>query len=254
MLCIIPVRGRSSRLPYKLFLPTGIGTRIILQDTIDLTTEIFGHENVVIAYDADCLRLIKPYINNYQRIAFLTKGNNGTERAKHVVKMFADEDIVIWQGDWPKCYFYLYSEIDNTVQTKKDIFTNIFEHLSEDVAGTFCCFNSTKTMNLSKIVLSFGENSLRYKSVVDFTRNNALYKYPFIYRDHVGIYCYKKQTLLKYPEQPTPIELGQNLEQLRWNRKIKWIASHEISGYGIDDVNSYETYVRDLYIKEVAES
>ena len=225
VLCIIPARYASTRLPGKPL--SMIAGNPMIQHVYERACQAQLPNEVVVATDNE---LVEKVVLDFGGKAVMTSPDHpsGTDRLAEVALMYPDVDVIVnVQGDEPM------------------IPPEVIDRLAE-------AFNSDADLNMAtmKVVMDEEdyENPAAVKVVTDqqgyalyFSR--SLMPYPrnkpegFKVFKHVGIYAYRRNFLLKYAAlAPTPLEKAESLEQLRAlenGYKIKVLES-DFQGIGVD--------------------
>ena len=225
VLCVIPARYASTRLPGKPL--SMIAGKPMIQHVYERACQAQLPDEVVVATDNE---LVEKVVLDFGGKAVMTSPEHpsGTDRLAEVALMYPDVDVIVnVQGDEPM------------------IPPEVIDRLAE-------AFNSDADLNMAtmKVVMDEEdyENPAAVKVVTDqqgyalyFSR--SLMPYPrnkpegFKVFKHVGIYAYRRNFLLKYAAlAPTPLEKAESLEQLRAlenGYKIKVLES-DFQGIGVD--------------------
>ena len=201
IIAIIPARYKSTRLKGKPLIP--IHNKPLIQVTYEAVLQSMLFDNIFIATDSE--KILK-VVANFEGKAILTTNNcqNGTERCAELVKQLNinDEDLIInIQCDEPFIQTTHLKKIINLF--RKDIqIATLISSINKDEIDNESIVKAIKNNN--NIAIDFS----RKKINLDNTR--TLYK-------HIGVYGYRKKTLLKIAElKNTTRELSEQLEQLRW--------------------------------------
>ena len=225
VLCVIPARYASTRLPGKpLSMIVG---KPMIQHVYERACQAQLPDEVVVATDNE---LVEKAVLDFGGKVVMTSPDHpsGTDRLAEVALMYPDVDVIVnVQGDEPM------------------IPPEVIDRLAE-------AFNGDADLNMAtmKVVMDEDdyENPAAVKVVTDqqgyalyFSR--SLMPYPrnkpegFKVFKHVGIYAYRRNFLLKYAAlAPTPLEKAESLEQLRAlenGYKIKVLES-DFQGIGVD--------------------
>ena len=225
VLCVIPARYASTRLPGKPL--SMIAGKPMIQHVYERACQAQLPDEVVVATDNE---LVEKAVLDFGGKAVMTSPDHpsGTDRLAEVALMYPDVDVIVnVQGDEPM------------------IPPEVIDRLAE-------AFNSDADLNMAtmKVVMDEEdyENPAAVKVVTDqqgyalyFSR--SLMPYPrnkpegFKVFKHVGIYAYRRNFLLKYAAlAPTLLEKAESLEQLRAlenGYKIKVLES-DFQGIGVD--------------------
>ena len=225
VLCVIPARYASTRLPGKpLSIIVG---KPMIQHVYERACQAQLPDEVVVATDNE---LVEKAVLDFGGKAVMTSPDHpsGTDRLAEVALMYPDIDVIVnVQGDEPM------------------IHPEVIDRLAEAFTG-----DADLNMATMKVIMDEEdyENPAAVKVVTDqqgyalyFSR--SLIPYPrnkpegFKVFKHVGIYAYRRSFLLKYAAlAPTPLEKAESLEQLRAlenGYRIKVLES-DFQGIGVD--------------------
>ena len=225
VLCVIPARYASTRLPGKPL--SMIAGKPMIQHVYERACQAQLPNEVVVATDNE---LVEKAVLDFGGKAVMTSPDHpsGTDRLAEVALMYPDVDVIVnVQGDEPM------------------IPPEVIDRLAE-------AFNGDADLNMAtmKVVMDEEdyENPAAVKVVTD-QQGYALYfsrslmpnprnkPEGFKVFKHVGIYAYRRNFLLKYAAlAPTPLEKAESLEQLRAlenGYKIKVLES-DFQGIGVD--------------------
>ena len=217
VLCVIPARYASTRLPGKPL--SMIAGKPMIQHVYERACQAQLPDEVVVATDNELVE---------QAVMTSPDHPSGTDRLAEVALKYPDVDIIVnVQGDEPM------------------IPPEIIDRLAEAFEG-----DADLNMATMKVVMDEEDydNPAAVKVVTDqhgyalyFSR--SLMPYPrnkpegYKVFKHVGIYAYRRNFLLKYAAlTPTPLERAESLEQLRAlenGYKIKVLES-DFQGIGVD--------------------
>ncbi len=225
VLCVIPARYASTRLPGKPL--SMIAGKPMIQHVYERACQAQLPDEVVVATDNE---LVEKAVLDFGGKAVMTSPDHpsGTDRLAEVALMYPDIDVIVnVQGDEPM------------------IPPEVIDRLAEAFTG-----DADLNMATMKVIMDEEdyENPAAVKVVTDqqgyalyFSR--SLIPYPrnkpegFKVFKHVGIYAYRRSFLLKYAAlAPTPLEKAESLEQLRAlenGYKIKVLES-DFQGIGVD--------------------
>ncbi len=225
VLCVIPARYASTRLPGKPL--SMIAGKPMIQHVYERACQAQLPDEVVVATDNE---LVEKAVLDFGGKAVMTSPDHpsGTDRLAEVALMYPDIDVIVnVQGDEPM------------------IPPEVIDRLAEAFTG-----DADLNMATMKVIMDEEdyENPAAVKVVTDqqgyalyFSR--SLMPYPrnkpegFKVFKHVGIYAYRRNFLLKYAAlAPTPLEKAESLEQLRAlenGYKIKVLES-DFQGIGVD--------------------
>jgi len=232
ILGIIPARYASTRFPGKPLID--LGGKSMIQRVIEQAEQATSLRKVVVATDDE---RIAEHVRGLGKQVVMTDAShlNGTARCAEAYANLGEsfDAVINIQGDEP---FIHPSQIDllaTALNNKDTQIATLVKKLetSEDL------FNS----NIVKCVFGAGQRALYFsRSAIPHLRgvaeadwmssSTAFYK-------HIGIYGYKSETLpLLSQLEPTPLELVESLEQLRWleNNFFIRIETTDLETIGID--------------------
>ena len=225
VLCVIPARYASTRLPGKpLSLIAG---KPMIQHVYERACQAQRPDEVVVATDNE---LVEQAVNAFGGKAMMTSPDHpsGTDRLAEVALNYPDVDVIVnVQGDEPM----------------------IPPAVIDDLAA---CFDADPELNMATMKVRMQEEEYDDPSAVKVVTDQSGYALyfsrslmpyprnkPADYKvfKHVGIYAYRRDFLLKYAAlNPTPLERAESLEQLRAlenGYKIKVLES-DFQGIGVD--------------------
>ena len=225
ILCVIPARYASTRLPGKpLALIAG---KPMIEHVYKRAAQARLPEEVIVATDDErVVEAVKKFGGN----VMLTSPDHpsGTDRLAEVALNFPDVDVVVnVQGDEPM----IPSEVIDTL-------ANAFVENPELEMATLktpMAEQDYTNPNAVKVVTDLNGYALYFsRSLLPYPRKKPE---DFIVYKHIGAYAYKRDFLLKYAAlASTPLEQIESLEQLRALEngfKIKVLATN-FQGIGID--------------------
>ena len=220
---IIPARYASTRFPGKPLVD--IGGKLMVQRVYEQVAPCL--DEVWVA--TDDVRILKA-VEGFGGKAVMTSDQHrsGTDRCLEAsLKIGGDYDVIInIQGDEP---FIQAEQIEalKACFTQPKIFESKNPSQNETCLATLVKPFTTKdgidallNPNSPKVVLNIkGEAIYFSRSVVPYLRgippNDWLEKGCFY--KHIGIYAYRRETLAEIAVlPPSPLELAESLEQLRW--------------------------------------
>ena len=231
VLGVIPARYASSRFPGKpLALILG---KPMIQWVYERASQAEFLDHVIVATDD---KRIFDTVINFGGTAEMTSASlkNGTERVTEVARKYDSSLIVNIQGDEPAIDPII---IDQLIQLLKEN--------PDSVAGTLVRkIDDPKDLinvNIPKVIIDKEFNALYFsRSVIPFNRdaeNQQDWLNNSNYYQHIGLYIYQRDFLLKFVEMPeSELEKTEQLEQLRilencYKIKVSVIESKSI---GVD--------------------
>ena len=181
IIAIIPARYDSTRLKVKPLIQ--INNKPLIQVTYEAASQSMLFDSIFVATDSEKIRKV---VANFSGEAILTTKNcqNGTERCAALVKQLNinDEDIIInIQCDEPFIQGIHLKNIINLFRKNIQIAT-LISSITKDEIDNESIVKVIKHNN--NIAIDFSRNKIQ----LDKTRK--LYK-------HIGIYGYRKKTLLQ---------------------------------------------------------
>jgi 3-deoxy-manno-octulosonate cytidylyltransferase (CMP-KDO synthetase) len=201
---IVPARAGSSRLPNKPLLE--INGKSLLARVFELAQSSRA-KAIFIATDNEAIR---DHAESIGATAIMTKENHisGLDRiaeAANILGLSADARILNLQGDEP----FMPLEIINSLTS----------NLSNEFTIATACVplvdsKAIKSPNEVKVVRSLSKRAMYFSRSVIPNEFTSSYDN---YLKHLGIYAYENKTLQELSAlQPTPNELQEKLEQLRF--------------------------------------
>ncbi len=237
IIAIIPSRYGSSRLHAKSLAKIGDKTLVHCVYEAVKNTALF--DDVIIATDHQA---IFEEVCSFGGHVEMTSINHqsGSDRIAEVAEKIDCDIVVNVQGDEPFIRKEPLSDLihafgDSSVQVAS-LMTKIDE------------INEVSNPNNVKVITDIFNNAIYFsRSVIPYQRNLIENQY---YYKHIGVYAYKKETLLKFVKMPQSVlEKTESLEQLRLLEneiKIKMIETpyHSIGIDTQDDLEKANEYVR----------
>ena len=236
ILAIIPARFSSTRFPGKPLV--AINGKSMIQRVYEQVLKCKGLAKIVVA--TDDVRIAEE-VTKFGGEFIMTADTHvsGTDRCAEVAGKMPDFDIIInIQGDEP---FIDPIQIELVASCFKDASTRLAT-LVKRVSSNEELFN----VNTPKVVLNHRGEALYFsRETIPFIRNvkkeNWLASQTFY--KHIGIYGYQRETLLAITKlKPSPLELAESLEQLRWLENGFTIQTKEttIESIAIDNPEDLE--------------
>ena len=225
VLCVIPARYASTRLPGKpLSLIAG---KPMIQHVYERACQAQRPDEVVVATDNE---LVEQAVTAFGGKAMMTSPDHpsGTDRLAEVALQYPDVDVIVnVQGDEPMIPPAVIDNLAACFEVDADLnMATMKVRMQED---------EYDDPSAVKVVTDQSGYALYFsRSLMPYPRNKpADYK---VFK-HVGIYAYRRDFLLKYAAlTPTPLERAESLEQLRAlenGYKIKVLES-DFQGIGVD--------------------
>lgn len=224
ILAIIPARYASTRFPGKPLVE--INGKSMISLVYEQAKQVNAFSKIIIATDDE---RIFQHVKDFGGDAMITSADHqsGTDRCGEVIIELNEEfDIVInIQGDEP---FIQPAQLELLLTAFNDPTTEI-----ATLAKQISTPEEIENPNLVKVVFSLDHNALYFsRSAIPYPRN----RYENYFK-HIGIYAYRSEILKQIIRlSPTPLEIAESLEQLRWlenGYKIR-IVETEIETTAID--------------------
>ena len=248
ILCVIPARYASTRLPGKPL--KDIAGKPMICRVYDRASQAKTLSGVVVATDDE--RILQAVEAHGGRAMMTAKDHpTGTDRLAEVAAAHPDIDLIInVQGDEPLIEPSLIDELGRAFEGDDGL-------KMATVAVPMTDEAEQKNPNNVKVVTDKNGYALYFsRSLIPYPRNETgtpVYK-------HIGIYAYRREFLLDYAKmQPTPLERSESLEQLRAlenGYKIKCIVTNA-RFVGVDtpeDLAKVNEIYRAMENKEAAKS
>lgn len=225
VLCVIPARYASTRLPGKPL--SMIAGKPMIQHVYERACQAEMPDEVVVATDNE---LVEKAVLDFGGKAVMTSPDHpsGTDRLAEVALMYPDVDVIVnVQGDEPMIPPEVIDNLAQVFANEADLNMATMKVEMEEAD-----YDNPAAV---KVVTDLNGNALYFsRSLMPYPRNK-----PEGYKvfKHVGIYAYRRNFLLKYAAlAPTPLEKAESLEQLRAlenGYKIKVLESN-FKGIGVD--------------------
>ncbi len=206
---VIPARLASTRLEKKLLLK--LDGKSIVQNTYEKAAQAKLLDEVWIATDSqELFDHCKQFTDNVALTS--DQHQSGSDRVAEMAERNPDWDLLInVQGDEP---FVSPADIDRVVEPflhdPKLEMASLFYYFDNEAQETKEDINNPSNV---KVVTDLNNRAMYFsRSPIPYPRQESDYRY----KKHLGIYAYKKDTLLRYCSYPrTQIEITESLEQLR---------------------------------------
>lgn len=204
VICIIPARYASTRLPGKPLLD--IGGKPMIQHVVERVRQARLPSRVLVATDDE---RILAAVQKFGGEACMTADHHptGTDRLAEVARQLPEADLILnVQGDEPLISPVALDELIEAFAGSPDLqMATLMTPLAEqDYANPAAV----------KVVASLDGHALYFsRSLIPYPRNpDATTRYF----KHIGVYAYRREFLLRFAAlEPTPLEKTESLEQLR---------------------------------------
>lgn len=206
-IALIPARYGATRFPGKLMAKLGDKTVILRTYESTVNTGVF--DEVMVVCDSDII--YQEIVQNGGKAVMSKKEHEcGTDRIAEAVADMDVDIVVNVQGDEP---FTRKGPLEKLLQ--------VFEGEAGrqvQVASLMQKLKDWKLIedpNYVKVAVDKQFNALFFsRSVIPYPRNKEARS---IYYEHIGIYAFRKETLLRFTQLPvTPLEDAEKIECLRY--------------------------------------
>ena len=225
VLCVIPARYSSTRLPGKpLALIAG---KPMIQHVYERACLAAMPQEVVVATDS---KIVADAVQKFGGKVMMTSPDHpsGTDRLADVALSYHAVDVIVnVQGDEPMIPPEVIDKLAQAFEDDKELKMATLKTLMNE--------EEYNNPNAVKVVTDQNGYALYFsRSLLPYPRNKTT---DFKVYKHVGIYAYRRSFLLSYAAyEPTPLEKIEGLEQLRVlenGQRIKVLES-KFQGIGID--------------------
>jgi len=205
ILCIIPARIGSTRLPRKMLAK--IGGQPIIQKTYLQAIQCPVLTDVIVATDSE---EIADVVKAVEGKVVITPSdlNTGSDRVAYVAKDYPDMDIIVnLQGDEP----FIHPETLTELVTP---YLNGETPVMATVGNALNFETEYHTPDMVKVIVDKQSYAIYFsRSPIPYIREKGQ-TIPVLH--HIGLYAYQRDFLLQYTNMPqTPLEKTELLEQLR---------------------------------------
>ena len=220
----IPARYAATRFPAKLMQM--LGDKTVIRHTYDNTVATGLFDEVYVVTDSEII--FDEIVNNGGK-AIMSKRSHesGSDRIAEAIENL-DIDIVLnVQGDEP---FVKKEPLQKVI--------DVFSDATVQVASLMQVLSNPQLIedpNYVKVAVDIHNNALFFsRSVIPYPRDKEA---AAKYYEHIGVYAFKKQTLLDFTNWPmSPLEAAEKIECLRYLENgvaIKMVVT-EYMGVEID--------------------
>lgn len=225
---MIPARYAATRFPGKLMQQLGDKTVILSTYTSAVATGLF--DEVAVVCDSE---IIYNEITRNGGKAIMSRKEHecGTDRIAEALDAFADAEIIVnVQGDEPFTRKEPLEKLLEVFDGKEgaDVqVASLMQVLTDPV--------SIADPNYVKVAVDLKMNALFFsRSAIPYHRDQQA---PVVYYEHIGIYAFRRQTLLDFTRMPvSPLEAAEKIECLRYLEngiRMKMVAT-DYMGVEID--------------------
>lgn len=223
IVCLIPARLESTRLPGKMLKK--IGEYPVIVQTYLAAKKLNLFDDIwVVTENKEIGKAIED-LNG--KVFYSTKPHNsGSDRIAEAAEAIEADIIVNVQGDTPLIY-------KESMIKLLDCFRNN-STIRVDLASLMTKLDETENANDSnivKVVVDNNDFALYFsRSPIPFSKNNEV---DINYYKHIGVYVFRKEALLNFYNSPqTPLEKVESIECLRYleiGKKIKMVYTDEFT-------------------------
>jgi len=203
-MAIIPARYAATRFPAKLMQL--LGNKTVIRHTYDATVATQLFDEVVVVTDSN---IIYEEITSHGGNAMMSKRTHesGSDRIAEAIADMNVDVVINVQGDEP---FIRKEPLEKLVRLFDDPSVRVGS-LMRTIADT----NELIKSSAVKVVVNKNNDALYFsRSVIPFAANLVMDAPYFL---HIGVYGFRKETLLQFTEWPASrLELVEKLEQLRY--------------------------------------
>jgi 3-deoxy-manno-octulosonate cytidylyltransferase (CMP-KDO synthetase) len=204
VLAVIPARFHATRFPGKIL--ADIAGKPMIEHVFRRATAARLLHAVAVATDDERIASV---VRGFGGVAIMTRADHvsGTDRIAEVVATQPCRAVVNLQGDEP---LVDPDTIDAAIRP-------LLDDSTVDMSTICRPFNSLEEFrnpNVVKVITSVRGDALYFsRAPIPYPRTETL---PSAARAHVGLYVYRRETLLKLAALPAaPLEIVESLEQLR---------------------------------------
>ena len=239
ILGIIPARYASTRFPGKPLV--SIKGKTMIQRVYEQAKQCTSLNQVVVATDDS---RIYDHVLDFGGQVIMTSPNHqsGTDRCAEVALSYDDYDAVInIQGDEPFINPNQIDKLANCIDTGADIAT-----LVKKITTNNELFNQ----NTPKVLINTMAEAIYFsRATIPLIRGQEQEKWlaHYQYFKHIGIYGYRLPILKEITKlPPSPLEIAEGLEQLRWieNGYCIKVAETEYETFAIDTPEDLEEILK----------
>ncbi len=204
IIALIPARYAATRFPAKLMQL--LGDKPVIRHTYDATVATGLFDEVIVVTDSD---IIFREITAHGGKAFMStrQHESGSDRIAEAIAGMEADIVINVQGDEP---FIRKEPLEKLVR--------LFDDASVQVGSLMRNIGSHEELQASscvKVVVNKLSDALYFsRSVIPFPANPSIQPPYFL---HIGVYGFRKQTLLDFTTWPAGrLEQVEKLEQLRY--------------------------------------
>jgi 3-deoxy-manno-octulosonate cytidylyltransferase (CMP-KDO synthetase) len=227
---VIPARYAATRFPGKLMQILGNKTIIAHTYLHSLETGLF--DEVWVATDSEIIHNEISKMGGH--VVMSTKQHeSGSDRIAEAIEKLDVDIVVNVQGDEPFIQKEPLEKLINAFNDPEVQVGSLMQKISEPI--------DIDNPNIVKVVVNDQQDAMYFsRSPIPYNRNRQS---DIPYFRHIGVYAFRKQTLLDFTRWPLGrLENAEKLEQLRYLEhgvSIRMIETH-FTGIGIDTPEDLE--------------
>jgi 3-deoxy-manno-octulosonate cytidylyltransferase (CMP-KDO synthetase) len=227
---VIPARYAATRFPGKLMQILGNKTIIAHTYLHSLETGLF--DEVWVATDSEIIHNEISKLGGH--VVMSTKQHeSGSDRIAEAIEKLDVDIVVNVQGDEPFIQKEPLEQLINAFNDPEVQVGSLMQKISEPI--------DIDNPNIVKVVVNDQQDAMYFsRSPIPYNRNRQS---DIPYFRHIGVYAFRKQTLLDFTRWPLGrLENAEKLEQLRYLEhgvSIRMIETH-FTGIGIDTPEDLE--------------
>lgn len=204
VVCIIPARYASTRLPGKPLLE--IAGKPMIRHVVEQVKKAATVDRILVATDDE--RIYNAVVD-FGGEAWLTRDDHptGTDRLAEVAEQLPEAELILnVQGDEPLIPPQAIDALVEAFDGRPELqMATLVTPLAEEEAGNPAVVKAVASLDGHAMFFS--------RSLIPYPRNLGAYSTAF---KHIGVYAYRRDFLLQFARlAPTPLELTESLEQLR---------------------------------------
>lgn len=201
---MIPARYAATRFPAKLMQM--LGNKTVIRHTYDATVATGLFDKVFVVTDSD---IIYKEITSHGGQAIMSKKEHasGSDRIAEAIESLEADVVVNVQGDEP---FIRKEPLEKLVRLFDDPVVQVGS-LMRKITGN----EELQASSCVKVVVNKNNDALYFsRSTIPFAANEKIEPDYYL---HIGVYGFRKQTLLNFTKWPAgKLEQVEKLEQLRY--------------------------------------
>ena len=237
---VVPARYASTRYPGKPLVPlkgAGGGTRSLIRRSWDAACAVPVVDRIIVATDDE--RIADAARGFGAEVAMTPEQcRNGTERCAAVLPSLGDVDIVVnLQGDAPLTPSAFVSALLEAMMADEqiEVATPVLR-ATPDVRRRLLADQRAGRVGGTTAALASNGDALYFsKSVIPHLPDDRLSDADVPLFLHIGVYAYRRAALETYVSlKPTPLELLEGLEQLRFLEGGLPVRAVEVASPGWD--------------------